>query len=259
MKPFIFTTRNKIHVINLEKTLTELKKTLDYVKDLASSGGTLLFIGTKRQAKEIVKKAALECSMPFVIVRWLGGTFTNYKTIQKTIRKLEKLHKTKEGKDFEKKYTKKERLTMEREIVKLENLFEGIKTMKKLPEAIFVVDVNHEKIAVTEARMAGVKVVALVDTNVDPDTVDYLIPGNDDAIKSIDLIVNLVSGAVIEGHGLKRDPAESGEKANPVQAKKKDPPKTSEEVLVIDSEAQTRGAGKDPEINEKVNEKKDNI
>jgi len=199
MKPFIFTTRNKIHVINLEKTLAKLDEALVYVKDLVGRGETLLFIGTKRQAKSIVKAAALRCGMPYVTVRWLGGTFTNHKTIQKTIRKLEQLHKTKENKDFELKYTKKERLTIEREMAKLENLFEGIKTMKRIPEAIFVVDVNHEKIAVTESRISGVKVVGLVDTNIDPDKVDYVVPANDDAIKSINLITNLVADAVNEG------------------------------------------------------------
>lgn len=229
MKPFIFTTRNKIHVIDLEETLTRLERALDYVKDLASRGETLLFIGTKRQAKDIVKKAAQSCDMPFVTVRWLGGTFTNYKTIQKTVRKLKELHQSKESKDFEQKYTKKERLTIEREIVKLENLFEGIKSMKKLPEAIYVLDVNHEKIAVTEAGIAGVKVVGLVDTNVDPDLVDYIIPGNDDAIKSIDLITKLVAEAVNEGHRLGRDPAESGEKASPKTAVLEKDPSTQPE------------------------------
>lgn len=199
MEPFIFTTRNKIHIVDLEKTQAQLKKALDYVQKLASEGKTILFVGTKRQAKPVIEKAARDCGMPFVSVRWLGGTFTNYKTIQKTVKKLERLESQKESEDFELKYTKKERLTIEREIAKLKNLFEGIEDMKGIPEAIFVVDINHEKIAVTEAKQRDVKVVALVDTNSDPDVVDYLIPGNDDAIKSIELVTNLIAEAIKEG------------------------------------------------------------
>ena len=199
MKPFIFTTRNKIHVINLERTLEKLREALDFVKGLASRGSTILFIGTKRQAKDEVKKAALSCGMPYVTIRWLGGTFTNYKTIQKTIKKLEKLQKMAVSPDFEVKYIKKERLLMQREIQKLENLFDGIKAMKKLPEAIFVVDVNHDKIAVKEAKKMGIKVVGLVDTNSDILDIDYPVPSNDDAIKAISLMASLFAQGINEG------------------------------------------------------------
>lgn len=199
MEQYIFTTRNQIHVINLEKTLERLKVALDYIRDLASRGETILFVGTKRQAKDAVKAAALACGMPYVTIRWLGGTFTNFKTIQRTIKKLEKLQNMKSAADFETKYTKKERLLMEREITKLENLFEGIKTMKKLPEAIFAVDVGHDQIAVKEARGTKIKVVGLTDTNSRIDDVDYPIPSNDDAIKAISLMVSLVAAAVNEG------------------------------------------------------------
>lgn len=211
MRPFIFTTQNKIHVINLEKTLESLTRALDFVKTVAAGGGTILFVGTKRQAKEEVKKAALACAMPYVTIRWLGGTFTNFKTIQKTIKKLERLQKLKAAADFEQKYTKKERLLLEREIEKLTNLFAGIKNLKKLPEAIFVVDINHDEIAVKEARASGIKVVGLVDTNSDPDAVDYPIPSNDDAIKAITLMVGLVAQAVLEGKGeQKNDQRQAG-------------------------------------------------
>ncbi|MBI4050565.1 MAG: 30S ribosomal protein S2 [Candidatus Doudnabacteria bacterium] len=199
MRPFIFTTRNRIHVINLEKTQEYLKRALDFVKDTASASGQVLFVGTKRQAKEEIKKAAISCGMPFVAIRWLGGTFTNFKTIQKTIRKLEKLQKLRDGEDFESKYTKKERLLIEREIQKLEQLFEGTKGLKKLPEAVFVADINHDQIAVKEAKASGIKVVGLVDTNSDPEGIDYPIPSNDDAIKSISLIANKIAEAVKEG------------------------------------------------------------
>lgn len=199
MKPFIFGTLNKIHIINLERTMEKMAQALDFVKGVAASGGVVLFVGTKRQAKDSIKKAAISCGMPYVTIRWLGGTFTNYKTIQKTIKKLEKLIKLKESPDFETKYIKKERLLIEREIEKLSNLFEGIKNMKKLPEAIFVVDVNHDEIAVREAKAAGVKIVGLLDTNSDPAAVDFAIPSNDDAIKSIDLMGKAVAAAVNEG------------------------------------------------------------
>lgn len=199
MKPFIFTTRDKIHVINLEKTQELLKTALDYLKDLSIRGETVLFIGTKRQAKDEVKKAALAASMPYVTIRWLGGTFTNFKTIQKTIKKLERLQKQREAPDFESKYIKKERLLIQREIEKLENLFEGIKNLKKLPEAIFAVDINHDKIAIKEAKRTGVKVIGLVDTNANPEDVDYPIPSNDDSIKAIALMSGLAAAAINEG------------------------------------------------------------
>ena len=213
MEPFIFTTRNRVHVIDLEKTLDRLKKALEYVKKVASEGNAVLFIGTKRQSKDAVQKAAKDCGMPYVTIRWLGGTFTNFKTIQKTVKKLERLQQMRDAEDFEKKYTKKERLLMEREISKLENLFEGIKSMKKLPQAVFAIDINHDRIAVREAKSAGVKVIALVDTNSNPKEVDYPIPSNDDAVKAVSLMARLVSDAVNEG------------KANPLEIKKKDPSK----------------------------------
>mgnify|MGYP001578485461 CR=1 FL=1 len=199
MEPYIFTTRNRIHVINLEKTLEKLKVALDFIRELVSRGGTVLFVGTKRQAKEEVKKAAESCGMPYVAIRWLGGTFTNFKTIQKTIKKLENLHRLRDAEDFGMKYTKKERLLIEREIQKLENLFQGIKTLKRLPEAIFVVDVNHDKIAVKEAHATGIPVIGLVDSNSDPAEVNFPIPSNDDAIKAIALMLNLVAQTVSEG------------------------------------------------------------
>lgn len=199
MQPYIFTTRNRIHVLNLEKTLDKLKLAMDYAKNIAAGGGTILFVGTKRQAKDEVKKAALSCGMPYVTIRWLGGTFTNFKTIQKTIRKLERLQKLRESSDFEVKYIKKERLLIEREIAKLENLFEGIKTLKKLPEAVFAIDINHDKIAVKEAKSVGVKIIGLADSNSDPEAIEYAIPSNDDAIKAISLMANLIAGAINEG------------------------------------------------------------
>lgn len=199
MEPYIFTTKNRIHIINLEKTLEALKRALDFVRNTAAAGGTVLFCCTKRQGQELVRAAALSCGMPYVSRRWLGGTFTNFRTIQRTIKKLEKLNEIKTSPNFEIKYTKKERLLMDREIVKTESLFEGIKTMKKLPEVIFAIDVNHDQTAVREAKAVGIKVVGIVDTNASPSKVDYPIPGNDDSIKAITLLTNLLAEAVQEG------------------------------------------------------------
>jgi len=199
MKPFIFTTRNNIHILDLEQTKKALEKAAKFAGELSARGGTLLFVGTKRQSKEIVKNAAVACGMPYVNVRWLGGNFTNFKTIQKTIRKMEKLESQKASGELENNYTKKERLMVVREIEKLKKLFEGIQGMKKLPEAIFVTDVKHDAIAVTEAQKSKVKIIGLVDTNCSPEKIDFAIPANDDATKVIELMAGVISQAVIEG------------------------------------------------------------
>jgi small subunit ribosomal protein S2 len=199
MKPYIYTVRNNIHILDLEKTKKALEKAAKFAKELSGRGGILLFVGTKRQSKDIVKKAAVECGMPYVNVRWLGGTFTNFKTIQKTIRKMEKLESQKASGELEQNYTKKERLMIEREIEKLKKLFEGIQNMKKLPDAIFVSDVKHDAIAVTEAQKSKVKIIGLVDTNCSPERIDFPIPCNDDATKVIDLMCGVISEAVAEG------------------------------------------------------------
>jgi small subunit ribosomal protein S2 len=198
MKPYIFTTRNDIHILDLEKTKRGLLKAATAAADITAKGGTILFIGTKRQSRDIVKKQALECGMPFINVRWLGGTFTNFKTIQKTVRKLEKLHELKTSGDLETRYTKKERLLIEREIEKLEKLFEGIKGMRRLPEAVFIADVNYDDIALTEAKKSGVKIIGIVDSNSNPDNIDYVIPCNDDATQAIELVVSFVAQAIKE-------------------------------------------------------------
>src|SRR6185369_1751459 len=179
MGPYIYTQRNNIHILDLEKTKTKLSEALQFAKDTASRGGTILFVGTKRQAKDEVRKAAEACSMPYVVTRWLGGTFTNFRTIQRTIKKMEKLEKMMETGEI-KKYTKKEQLMIAREVEKMKTFFSGIKDMKKLPEAIFVLDTKYDHIPVEEARQSKVKVIGLVDTNADPTNVDYVIPSNDD-------------------------------------------------------------------------------
>jgi small subunit ribosomal protein S2 len=200
MASFIFTQRNNIHILDLEKTKQKLELALNFAQEVASKGGNVLFVGTKRQAKEEVRKAAESCGMPYVVTRWLGGTFTNFRTIQRTIKKMEKYEKMIADGEI-KKYTKKEQLMIGREVEKMKTFFSGIKDMKKLPEAIFVLDAKYDHIPVEEARQSKVKVIALVDTNSDPTKVDYVIPSNDDAIKVISFMAQIMAQAVNEGRG----------------------------------------------------------
>lgn len=199
MKPFIYTVRNNIHILDLAKTREHLLKAASFVSDKAAMGGTVLFVGTKRQSKESIKKAAEAAGMPFVTARWLGGTFTNFRTIQKTIRKLEKLEELRASGELEARYTKKERLLIEREMQKLEKLFEGIKGLKKLPDVLFVADINYDDTAVKEARKMNVPVIGLVDSNSNPDMVTYPVPCNDDATKAVELVAMVVAEAIAEG------------------------------------------------------------
>jgi small subunit ribosomal protein S2 len=199
MKPYIFTVRNDIHILDLEKTKKALLRAGAFASEVAKNGGIILFIGTKRQARDLVKKHAESARMPFVNVRWLGGSFTNFKTIQKTIRKMEKLQELKAGGELESRYTKKERLLVEREIEKLNKLFEGMKDMKKLPAAVFIADINHDDISLTEAKKSGVPIIAIVDTNSNPEGVEYAIPCNDDATQAVDLVTGFIAEAINEG------------------------------------------------------------
>ena len=198
MAGYIYTQRNNIHILDLEKTKNMLTSALGFAEEVAARGGVVLFVGTKRQAKEVVKKAAESCGMPYVVTRWLGGTFTNFRTIQKTIKKMERYEKMIEDGEI-KKYTKKEQLMIAREVEKMKLFFSGIKDMKKLPDAIFVLDVKYDEIPVEEARQSKVKVIGLVDTNANPTKVNYVIPSNDDAIKVIDFMANIMAEAINEG------------------------------------------------------------
>lgn len=201
MAPFIFSSRNNIHILDLEQTRQKLNEALAFAKDFASRGSTILFVGTKRQAKEEVKKAAESCGMPYVTTRWLGGTFTNFRTIQRTIKKMEQLTGLVESGEISK-YTKKEQLKITRELAKMKTFFSGIKDMKKLPDAIFVLDVKYDHIPVEEAKQTKVKIIGLVDTNASPEEIDYPIPSNDDAIKVINLMAAAVASAINEGKAL---------------------------------------------------------
>ncbi|MCK4891990.1 MAG: 30S ribosomal protein S2 [Candidatus Pacebacteria bacterium] len=198
MNQYIYTIRNGISIIDLGKTVTELNRAIEFIKDISSRGGIVLFVGTKKQARKIVKESAEKCGMPYVTERWLGGTFTNFEKIASSIKRLEKMVWEKESGELEKKYNKKERLEIDREITRLERKFGGIKTMKKLPEAVFIIDIKEDLTAVTESNSKNVPIVAIADTNIDPTLVDYPIPSNDDAIGAIKLLTNIVSDTIIE-------------------------------------------------------------
>ncbi len=198
MAPFIFGERNKIHIVNLEKSLPLYNDAMNFVSKLASKKGNILFVGTKRQARELIKQEAERCGMPFVNHRWLGGMLTNYKTVKQSIKRLKDLEAMEQDGSLDR-LTKKEALMRRRELEKLERSLGGIKDMGGLPDALFVIDVGHEKIAISEANKLGIPVIAVVDTNGSPEGVDYLIPGNDDAIRSITLYVQGASSAVLEG------------------------------------------------------------
>lgn len=198
MVKYIFDQRSGIYIIDLEKTEECLNKARDFLLDLSGKGEAILFVGTKRQAKEVVTREAIRCGMYYVTERWPGGLLTNFATIQKSISRLKEIEKMKETGEISK-FTKKEIAGLENELAKLNKNFGGIKNMEKLPQALFMVDVKKEETAVNEAKRLGIPIVALIDTNSNPDNVDYPIPGNDDAIKSISIVAKTVADAIIEG------------------------------------------------------------
>ncbi len=198
MAPYIFGHRNKIHIVNLEKTMTLYHDALKFVRQLTSNKGSVLFVGTKRQAREIVREEALRCGSPYVDYRWLGGMLTNYKTVKLSIQRLKDMLMMREDGSFEK-LSKKEALQYEREITKLERSLGGIKDMNGLPDALFVIDVGYQKGAISEAKKLGIPIIGIVDTNHSPDGVDYVIPGNDDSSRAIKLYARGMADAVLEG------------------------------------------------------------
>ncbi len=199
MAPYIFGHRNKIHIVNLEKTLPMFNDAMNFIGKLASNGGKILFVGTKRSARNVVAEEAQRCGMPYVNHRWLGGMLTNFKTIKQSIKRLKELEAMEADGSMEARFNKKEQLNLRREMEKLERSLGGIKDMQGLPDALFIVDNGHEDIAVSEARKLGIPVVAVVDTNNSPRDVDYIVPGNDDAIRAVQLYVQGASAAVLEG------------------------------------------------------------
>jgi small subunit ribosomal protein S2 len=204
MKSYIFTERNGIHIIDLQQTIARLEESYNLVRDAVSDGGSVLFVGTKRQAKASLAEQAERCGMPYVNERWLGGTLTNWRTIRQRIDKLHEYEAQRELGTYEQ-LTKREALTREREIAKMNERFGGIKEMMVLPDLVYVVDIRREKNAVDEANKLGIPVVAIVDTNCDPWPIDYIIPANDDAIRAIRLITTKIADAVLEGKQLRKD------------------------------------------------------
>ena len=204
MEPYIFAARNDIHIIDLQQTVQALQEAYEVVKENVAGGGTVLFVGTKRQAQEIIKQNAEKVGMPYVIGRWLGGTLTNWQTIRERIHELERLEGMRDRGEFEL-WTKKEALGMTREIERLESRLGGIREMDNLPTLLFAVDVSREEIPVHEANLLKIPVVAMVDTNCNPKNIDYVIPANDDAIRGIQLIVSIIAQAVSEGLNMRKD------------------------------------------------------
>jgi small subunit ribosomal protein S2 len=201
MKPYIFGARNGIHIIDLQKTVSLFAGANDFIVNTVSDGYSLLYVGTKKQAHESIVEESERCGMFYVVNRWLGGTLTNFQTIRKSVSRLKELESMKNDGTLSR-YTKKEALKMEKELAKLEKVLGGIKDMDELPGAVFIVDPKKENIAVKEARKLGIPVIAIADTNCDPDEIDYIIPGNDDAIRAIRLICSKIADACIEGHDL---------------------------------------------------------
>lgn len=198
MKPYIFTERNGVYIIDLQKTVKGLEKAYDFIREVSKSGGSVLFVGTKRQAQEIVREEALRCGQFYINQRWLGGLLTNFPTIRKRVNRMVELQKMEEDGTFET-LPKKEVSVLRKQKEKLEKYLIGIRDMKDLPDALFIIDPRRETIAVLEGRKLGIPVASIVDTNCDPEVIDYPIPGNDDAIRAIKLMFGLMANAVIEG------------------------------------------------------------
>ena len=198
MAPYIFGHRNKIHIVNLEKSLPMYEDAMKYIRQLSANKGTILFVGTKRQAREIVREEAQRCQSPYVDYRWLGGMLTNFKTVKGSVKRLKEIEQMKEDGSMEK-ISKREALSYERELEKLTRSLGGFKDMATLPDALFVIDTGYQKIALTEAKTLGIPIVGVVDTNNTPDDVDYIIPGNDDSTRAIRLYARGAADAILEG------------------------------------------------------------
>ena len=222
MAKYIFTERNGIYIIDLQKTVKKIEEAYDYVRKIAENGGEILFVGTKKQAQDAIGKEANKCGMPYINQRWLGGLLTNYKTIRKRIDRLEELERMEEDGTFDV-LPKKEVIKLRHEAERLEKFLGGIKNMNGMPDAIYIVDPKKEQIAVKEAQILGIPVIGILDTNCDPDEVDYPIPGNDDAIRAVKLITETMANAVIEGKQGLQDSEESSQEPE-------DEEETTEEV-----------------------------
>ncbi len=246
MRSYIYGARNGIHIVNLQKTLTKCKEAENYVRSLAQEGKKILFVATKKQAQELVAEQAQRCGMYYVNQRWLGGTMTNFSTIRRSIDRLLELEKMEEETNFEQLH-KKEAQQKRKEIAKLNKFLSGIKQMRDLPDAVFIIDTRKERIALLEAVKLGIKVIAIVDTNCDPEGIDYIIPGNDDAIRSIGLFTTRLADICLEGQELykasKKDKQEEQEPSNTKQefteATETEPSKVPDEVEADVSSGET--------------------
>jgi small subunit ribosomal protein S2 len=247
MEQYIFGVRNKIHIINLEHTVEMIKPALKFIEGVAAKNNKILFVGTKRTATNIIKNEAIRCSMPYVNERWLGGMLTNYKTIRSSITRLENLLRQKEDGTFNK-LTKKEGLKIQRDIDRLEKSIGGVTEMGGLPDALFIIDVKRESIAVSEASKMGIPIVGIVDSNSNPEGLDYVIPGNDDSIRSIALFTEAVADACLKGSeaatGLKQEEPQSGpaivRKVEAPQETAEDQPETKEKDEISANEADSK-------------------
>jgi len=204
MKPYIFTERNGIHILDLQQTVKLANNAYQVIRDTVANGGTVLFVGTKRQAQETVMEEAVRAGMPYVTERWLGGMLTNWSTIHQRIQELERLENLRDSGEINR-LTKKEGLLIEREITRLQTRLSGVRSMKRVPDLLFIIDVGREDAAVAEANLLNIPIIALVDTNCNPQNIDYVIPSNDDAIRAIKLLVSKMADAVLEGKAVRKD------------------------------------------------------
>jgi len=237
MRPYIFTERNGIHIIDLQQTVKLLTTAYNLVRDTVAQGGTVLFVGTKRQAQETIAEEAIRCGMPYVTERWLGGMVTNWSTMFSRIQELERLEHLRDSGEINR-LTKKEGLLISREIKRLETHLAGVRNMKRLPDLVFIIDVVREHTAVHEANLKNIPVIALVDTNCDPRGVDYVIPSNDDAIRAIKLLVGKIADAVIEGKAINKEEEGAPETAEAEQTSRKEAarPRMDEESTLEDKD-----------------------
>ena len=235
MKPYIFTERNGIHIIDLQQTSKLLNTAYNVIRDAAAKGGTVLFVGTKRQAQETVAEEATRCGMPYVTERWMGGMLTNWSTMYARIQELERLEKMRDNNELDR-LTKKEGLLIGREITRLTTRLSGTRTMKRRPDLLFIVDVGREEAAVNEANLLNIPIVALVDTNCNPQNIDYVIPSNDDAIRAIKLLVAKAADAVLEGKALRKDEEVEEKPASDAQSRTDRSARRIPKVVEVDEE-----------------------
>ncbi len=221
MAPFIYGSRHKIHIINLEETLPRFREALKFLANIAANKGRILFVGTKHAARDVVREEAIRCGMPYVNHRWLGGMLTNYKTIRQSIRRLKELEELLQDEKIVSRLTKKEVQHLVHEKDKLSTLIEGVKNMGGLPDALFVIDVGNEKIAIREAKRLSIPIVGIVDTNNNPDTINYPVPGNDDALRAIRFYCKILADAIIEARGVLDLGVPKAEETQPLKAKVK--------------------------------------